>query len=124
MPAPAELIQRQLEAYNRKDVEGWLATYHSQACQYVLHGELLARGHAQLRSRISERFSEPDLHAQLLNRTVSGNIVVDLEQVTRNFPQGRGSQQMLCIYEVQDGLIRTASFAALPPRLDQTDNRG
>ena len=39
------------------------------------------------------------------------NVVVDLELITRNFPEGRGTIEMLCIYEVVDGLIRKASFA-------------
>ena len=108
---PAELIQRQLDAYNAKDADAWLATYAKDAQQFVLHGELLAAGHAAIRSRILIRFSEPDLHAELLQRTVMGPIVVDYERITRNFPEGRGTVDMLCIYEVADGLIQKASFA-------------
>jgi hypothetical protein len=40
-----------------------------------------------------------------------GNIVIDLELITRNFPEGLGTLEMLCIYEVVDGRIRRASFA-------------
>lgn len=108
---PADVIQRQLNAYNSKNVERWLETYATDAEQYCLHGDLLAKGHADLRSRITSRFLEPDLHAKLLSRTVMNNIVVDLEIVTRNFPDGLGTIEMLCIYEVIDGLIQKASFA-------------
>lgn len=108
---PAALIQHQLDMYNAKDVEAWLGCYAIDAQQYTLHGELLAIGHDQMRTRISSRFTEPDLHARLLNRTVMGNLVVDLELITRNFPEGKGSIEMLCIYEVADGLIHKASFA-------------
>jgi hypothetical protein len=108
---PAALIQRQLEAYNDKDVEAWLATYAADAEQYLLHGDRLAKGHDELRARILVRFAEPDLHARLLSRTVMGSVVVDLEQITRNFPEGRGTMEMLCIYEVAQGRIVRASFA-------------
>jgi hypothetical protein len=108
---PAALIQHQLDMYNAKDIDRWLACYGADAQQYTLHGDLLASGHDQMRARICSRFTEPDLHARLLNRTVMGNLVVDLELITRNFPEGKGSIEMLCIYEVVDGLIHKASFA-------------
>jgi putative hydrolase of HD superfamily len=114
---PAALIQRQLEAYNDKDVEAWLATYAPDAEQYLLHGDRLAKGHDELRTRILTRFAEPDLHARLINRTVMGSVVVDLEQITRNFPEGRGTVDMLCIYEVAQGRIVRASFAFDAPVL-------
>jgi hypothetical protein len=109
--SPATLIQQQLDAYNAKDVDAWLACYATDAQQYTLHGELLASGHGEMRSRITSRFAEPDLHANLLNRTVMANFVVDLELITRNFPEGKGSIEMLCIYEVINGLIQKASFS-------------
>ncbi len=105
------MVQRQQEAYNRKDVDAWLATYAPDAEQHVLHGERLARGQDELRQRILVRFAEPDLHARLVSRTVMGALVVDLEEITRNFPEGRGTVEMLCIYEVAQGRIVRASFA-------------
>ena len=107
----ATLIQRQLDAYNAKDVDAWLGCYAPDAQQYTLHGDLLAAGHTDMRSRITSRFTEPDLHARLLNRTVMANFVIDLELITRNFPEGKGSIEMLCIYEIIDGLIQKASFS-------------
>jgi putative hydrolase of HD superfamily len=65
----------------------------------------------EIRPRYVARFTEPDLHARLLSRMVMGNIVTDLELITRNFPEGVGTLEMLCIYEVVDGRIQRASFA-------------
>lgn len=109
--APLSVVQAQLDAYNAKDVEALLETYAPDAEQYSLHGELLAKGHDQLRARFLERFKEPNLHARLLSRIVVGNIVTDAELITRDFPEGPGTLEMLCIYEVADGRIRKASFA-------------
>ena len=108
---PAAVVQAQLDAYNAKDIDALMATYAWDAQQFALHGPLLADGHAAIRPRYLARFLEPDLHARLLSRTVLGNIVTDLEVVTRNFPEGLGTVDMLCIYEVVDGRIARASFA-------------
>jgi hypothetical protein len=117
--SPATVVQRQLDAYNAKDAAGWLGTYAPDAEQFVLHGERLAAGHAEIGARTATRFLEPDLHARLVSRTVMGPLVVDLEVVTRNFPEGRGTIELLCVYEVVDGMIRRASFAQGEPQLSR-----
>jgi hypothetical protein len=112
--AAEQVVQRQLEAYNARDLDAWLATYAGDAEQFELHGGLLAAGHGEMRERMQQRFAEPDLHARLLSRVVMGTIVVDHEVITRNFADGKGTVEMLCVYEVHHGLIRKASFAMGP----------
>lgn len=107
---PATVVQRQLEAYNARDVDAILATYAPDAQQFEFPDKLLATGTAQLRERFAARFQEPNLHAQLLHRTVLGNKVIDHEQVTRTFPEGPGKIQLIAIYEVQGGKIAKAWF--------------
>lgn len=107
----ADVVQAQLDAYNAKDIFALLATYAPDAEQFTLHGERIAKGHNEMRPRFLARFAEPDLHARLLSRTAMANDVVDLELITRNFPEGRGTLEMLCVYEVRDGRIQKASFA-------------
>jgi hypothetical protein len=53
------------------------------------------------------RFTLPNLHARLVNRIVSGNIVVDHEAVT-GLPEG--SRSAVAVYEVVEGRIRTVWF--------------
>jgi hypothetical protein len=108
---PLEVVQTQLDAYNAKDIEALLKTYALDAEQYNLHGDLLAKGHEQFRSRFLLRFEEPSLHAKLLSRIVVGNVVTDAELITRDFPEGPETLEMLCIYEVVAGYIQRASFA-------------
>jgi hypothetical protein len=107
---PEDVVQRQLDAYNARDLEGWLATYAPDAKQYEFPATLLTDGHEQIRARTGPRFQEPDLHAKLLSRSVMDDVVIDHEIVTRNFPEGRGTIRLICIYRVRDGLIREASF--------------
>jgi putative hydrolase of HD superfamily len=53
---------------------------------------------------------EPDLHARLLGRTVMGNLVIDHEIVTRNFPEGLGTIEMIAMYEVSGDRIGRGWF--------------
>jgi hypothetical protein len=79
---PEQLIQRQLDCYNAKDLDGLLATYAHDVSHYDLRGNLLAKGHDELRKRFAIRFAEPDLHAKLLQRIAMGNVVSDYEIIT------------------------------------------
>lgn len=121
-PAPEFVVQAQLDAYNARDMNAWLATYAPDAKQYAYPGVLLASGHAEIRSRMVDRFKEPNLHALLLSRTLlttaAGATVIDHETITRSFPEGPGEIDMVAIYEVAGGLIRSGLFIVGEPRLD------
>ncbi|MBA4708763.1 nuclear transport factor 2 family protein [Aquitalea aquatica] len=114
-----EVVQQQLDAYNAHDLDAWLATYAADACQYQHPATLLARGHAEIRQRAIARFAEPDLHARLLRRQVLGQVVIDHEMVRRNFAEGPGQIELLCLYTVEEGKISSASFVSGPVQLDQ-----
>jgi hypothetical protein len=105
---PAAVVQRQLDAYNARDVDALLATYAGDAQTFEHPSKLLASGSVQLRERFRVRFQEPNLHAALIQRVVMGNIVADHEKVTRTFPEGPGTLELLMIYEVQNGRIAKA----------------
>lgn len=109
-PAPELVVQQQLDAYNRKDLDAWLATYAEDAKQFEFPATLLASGHAEIRARNAQRFQEPNLHARLTQRSVMGNVVIDHEVVSRTFPEGAGTFELVCIYLVAEGKIQTASF--------------
>ena len=114
---PSSVVQRQLDAYNARDVDAILATYAADAQQFEFPAKLLASGTAELRKRFAARFQESNLHARLLNRTVMGPIVIDHEEVTRTFPEGPGKIQLIAIYEVQAGKIAKAWFMSGPRKL-------
>ncbi len=101
-------MQRQLDAFNARDIDALLAVYAEDAQMFEHPSKLLASGSAAFRERFLARFQEPDLHASLLSRTVMGNIVVDHEEVARTFPEGPGKIRLLMIYEVQNGRIAKA----------------
>jgi hypothetical protein len=115
---PEAVVQRQLEAYNARDLEALVATYTEDAQQFEHPSKLLASGSAQLRERFAVRFKEPNLHAELIKRIVMGSVVIDQEKVTRTFPEGTGTIELVAIYEVKNGRIAKAWFISGPKALD------
>ena len=107
---PATPIQRQLDAYNARDVEALLATYAFDARQFEHPDKLLATGHVEMRPRFLARFEEPNLHAHLLHRIVAGYTVIDHELINRTFPGGSGTLELVAIYEIRAGLSAEARF--------------
>lgn len=110
--SPEAVVQSQFEAFNARDIEALLAVYADDAQMFEHPATLLAQGSAELRIRFSARFQEPNLHARLLQRIVSGATVIDHERVTRTFPDGAGEAELVMIYEVQDGRIAKAWIIA------------
>jgi hypothetical protein len=102
---PATVVQRQLDAYNARDVDALVATYATDAELFEHPAKSLARGAVALRERFAARLQEPNLHAALQRRIVMGNFVIDHELVTRTFPEGPGTLEVVMIYEVRDGRI-------------------
>ena len=101
-------VQRQLDAYNAKALDVLVSIYADDAQLFEHPATLLASGTTQLRERFAARFQEPNLHAQLRNRMVLGDKVVDHELVTRTFPEGLGTIELIMIYEVANGKIAKA----------------
>lgn len=121
MQSPAQVVQRQLDAYNSKDLEGLLATYAENAEIYDYPSTRVAVGSSELRARFEGRFREPHLHAHLVHRVVQGEIVIDQEVVRRDFDQGIADIELLCFYEVQHGKIQRARFMPGAKNFDPDD---
>jgi len=110
MKTPEQVVQKQLEFYNAHDLEGFLSVFHNDAKVYNLSGgcELIMDGIEMLREKYGERLSTPNLHSEIEKRIVYGNTVIDHEIITMDGLEG--TQRIAAIYEVIDGLIKTAWF--------------
>jgi hypothetical protein len=113
------VIARQLDAYNARDIDAFMAAWHEDAEYFEHPDKLLARGVAEIRARHEIRFQEPDLHGELIARISVGNLVVDREVVTRNFAGGRGTVDVIAIYDVEGGRIARAWFKLGTAVLDE-----
>lgn len=105
---PETVVQRQLDAFNARDIDALLEVYAEDAQSFEHPSKLVASGSVELRQRFTARFQEPNLHAVLLKRIVAGAFVVDHEKVTRTFPEGAGEIELVMIYEVKDDRIAKA----------------
>ncbi|WP_157957288.1 nuclear transport factor 2 family protein [Winogradskyella tangerina] len=104
---PETIVNKQLEAYNKRDIDEFAKTYSKDVKLYLLPDNLTTDGNDQLKKRYETMFnSVPDLNAEIMNRIVLGNKVIDKEKVTIN---GQ-IYYAIAIYEVTDGLISKVTF--------------
>jgi hypothetical protein len=115
--AAEAVVAAQLDAYNRRDIEAFMACWHEDAELFAHPSTLLAKGAADIRARHVARFQESNLHGELIARMSVDNLVVDREIVTRTFPEGPGTLDVIAIYEVQGDKIARAWFKTGTPRL-------
>jgi len=102
-------VQRQLDAYNRHDLEAFLATYAPTVRVYDHPDQLQYTGVAQMRKVYGDFFSAaPKVRATVLKRITQGNHVIDHEHVS-GLPDGT-EIQAVAIYEVRNGRIETVWF--------------
>lgn len=97
-------VQRQLEAYNARDLERFLAefaddvrVYRPPAAEPAISGK---KAFAEFYA--TQRFNRPSLRAEVLGRMVLGNHVVDHERITgvRDAPF-----EVIVAYRLVDGRI-------------------
>jgi len=99
------VIDRQLDAYNRRDIDAFVACYAPATAVEDAVGGLLMQGRDALRNAYGELFREsPELHVEIAKRIQVGDYVIDEELVTGR----RGATEALhaaVVYHVADGLI-------------------
>jgi len=80
---PEAFAQRQLDAYNARDLERFVREYTEDVTVYRMPDpEPVIVGRAALAAHYRDnRFNLPELHAKLVNRMVLGNKVIDQELV-------------------------------------------
>ena len=101
------IVQEQLNAYNHRDIDGFLETYAQNIELYQYPDKLNSKGISKLKQQYGPFFeSTPDLNCEIVNRIVIGNKVIDHESVTVN-----GSVfKAIAIYEVTNGEITKVTF--------------
>lgn len=112
-PSAAELAQRQLDAYNRADVDAFCACYDDDVAVLDADGVETLRGMAAFRERYAAMFSRFDgVHAELAGRLACGAHAVDHERWSRVDAQtGEASSgEVLARYTVRDGKIAVVQF--------------
>jgi hypothetical protein len=108
---PAAFAQRQLDAYNDRDLDRFVREYTDDVVVYRLpESEPAIVGKAAFAEQYRKnRFSLSGLHAELVNRMVFGNKVIDHERVT-GIPNG--PIEVAAIYEVTPSGISKVWFVS------------
>lgn len=106
-----QLAQQQLDAYNRSDLDAFVACYHPDV--RVLNGdELSVSGIVGFRDRYQPLFSTWQFGASVPQRISLNTHCVDFETWWRVAPNTgeRSEGQVLVRYQARDGLIGTVQF--------------
>ncbi len=106
---PAAPVQRQLDAYNAHDLARFIAEYTDDVEVFRMPGNVpvLSGKPAFAEHYAKNRFNLPQLHARLVNRIVSGDIVVDHEDIT-GLPER--TMTAVAVYKVVGDKIKTVWF--------------
>ena len=107
-----DTIQRQVDAYNSHDLDRFVSAYAESILIYRMPAtEPSISGKVQLSEfYATQRFNLPELRAEIVNRIVLGNKVIDHERI---WGIRDGTIEVAAIYEVVGDLISRVWF--FPP---------
>ncbi|QRM90405.1 amidohydrolase family protein [Lacinutrix sp. WUR7] len=104
---PVDLAQRQLNAYNFRNIDAFLEPYAEDVAVYMYPDKLLYTGKETMRKQYASMFDNmPNLHCELKERIVQGNIVIDKELVQF----GEEMLEAVAIYHIENNKIKKVYF--------------
>jgi imidazolonepropionase-like amidohydrolase len=104
---PEILAQQQLNAYNQRNIEAFLEPYADDVKVYTFPDQLIYEGKDRMRQGYSSMFENtPNLHCELVNRIVKGNVVIDEESVQF----GDQIIKAVAIYRIKNNKISEVYF--------------
>ncbi|WP_068875388.1 MULTISPECIES: nuclear transport factor 2 family protein [unclassified Phenylobacterium] len=107
--SPVDLVQGQFDAYNAQDLDAHCAFFADDVVVADLNGAVNIQGIAAYRAKYVQVFADfPQNRAELLNRIVVGNTVIDHEHVSRS--PGGETFQVIAIYTIAGGKIARVDF--------------
>jgi hypothetical protein len=104
-----DVIDVQVDAYNRGDTAAFIATYAADAvCSRIPSGTVMATGRAQIAEVWGAMFARSPRTCVVRNRMVQDDFVIDHEQVT--LAASGAVIDAIAIYRVHGGLIAQVWF--------------
>ncbi|MDX2191202.1 MAG: amidohydrolase family protein [Bacteroidota bacterium] len=104
---PTALVQRQLNAYNCRNIEAFLEPYSDDIEIYSYPDKLISKGKQRMREEYAKMFeATPNLHCELVGRLMQGNIVIDKERVQF----GNTIIEAIAIYHIENNKIAKVYF--------------
>lgn len=101
------LVQRQLNAYNARNLEAFLEPYAEDVELYDFPNKLASKGKEEMRKQYTFFKDVPDLHCEIKERIIQGNTIIDKESVS-----GYGSKpvEATAIYQIENNKIKKVFF--------------
>jgi hypothetical protein len=107
--SPEAVVDIQIEAYNRGDIEAFVATFAPDVKTYSFPNTLQISGIEKLKKAYAGFFkAHPELHAEVTGKIIQGNFVIYHEFVTGVV--GGKDFYATAIYEVRDEKIQNIWF--------------
>jgi imidazolonepropionase-like amidohydrolase len=104
---PVALAQRQLNAYNFRNIDAFLEPYAEDVEVYNFPDKLLYKGKEEMRKHYSKMFENtPGLHCELQERIVQGNVVIDKERVQFT----NKTIEAVAMYHIENNKIKKVYF--------------
>lgn len=106
---PSQIVEKQLMGYNNKNIDEFMSVFHQDIQLWQLGDSVpVAKGFSNVQQLYANLFKKsPNLHSDVINRTVIGNKVIDYEIIT-----GRNNVTtplyLVMIYEIKDEKIYRA----------------
>ena len=105
-----DIAQKQLDAYNAQDLDTYVSYFTEDCIVSGLNGMPTETTREAIKARYAKAFAQfPQNKAELKNRIVVGNTIVDHELVIR--APGGEQFEIIAIYTFRDGLIARVDFA-------------
>jgi hypothetical protein len=105
---PEGVVQQQVEAYNRHDIEAFLKSYSAEIKVFDFPDTLRFSGLETMRERYGKLFKgEPGLKVKIARRIVQGDHVIDHEEVKKG---GDRPFTVVAVYRVEGGRITAVWF--------------
>jgi hypothetical protein len=106
--SPEQIVQKQVEAYNRHDLVAFLSFYASDVKLYDFPDKERSSGLDAMRKTYGKLFADnPDLKVDIPKRIVQGDTVIDQEFI---FVNENRRLKAVAIYRVVDGKIAAVWF--------------
>jgi imidazolonepropionase-like amidohydrolase len=104
---PEALVQRQLNAYNSRNIDAFLEPYADDVEIYNYPDQLIMKGKDNMRLGYTPMFQTvTNLHCELKGRLIRGNIVMDQEYVQ----YGEKTLEAIAIYHIENNKIKKVYF--------------
>jgi len=103
------LIQKQLDAFNQRDVDAFMNTFAEKVKVYEFPNTLLYDSIEEMGSQYGRMFARtPDLNSKLLNRITLGETVIDHQKITIN--PNEDPIEVIIIYIIKNKKISEVFF--------------